>query len=394
MDSNKLFFATIALTACLTQLAADICAPSIPAIASSLNTDIHLVEYTMAIYMLGVALSELIYGPLSEGIGRKVPLAIGIVIAFFGTLICLRASTIDALNIGRFIQGCGTGACACLWRSIFRDKFDKEELAKYGAYLGIFITFIIPASPLLGAGLQSFFNWRASFVFVSFYSIIVFLSFILFFKETSQYHHKERLKLSYIISTFLKLITNRVFMGASLCTFLSYGAFFTWFTIGPALLIKEVGISPIDFGLISFIGGGLAMGSAGWLNGRLVIKHGMRAMLTLGWGLMGLSGIFMLIGYLLFGMNAWIIACPTILFYFGSTFIWPSTFATAFTPFGKIAGYAGALYGFLQIGGAAVLSGIASHLPNTSPMPLALIMLGTSVFSFTIYEFAVLSKKI
>ncbi|MDF3048301.1 MAG: multidrug resistance transporter, Bcr family [Candidatus Midichloriaceae bacterium] len=393
MDSKNLFFATIALTACLTQLAADICAPSIPDIALSLKTDIHLVEYTMALYMFGVALSQLIYGPLSEGIGRKVPIAIGIVIAFFGTLICLCANTIETLNVGRLVQGCGTGACACLWRVIFRDKFDKEKLAKYGSYLGVFITFIIPASPLLGSVLQYFFNWRASFIFVSFYSIIVFLSFILCFKETSQHHHNERLAPSYIISTFLKLITNRVFIGASLCTFLSYGAFFTWFIIGPALLINEVGITPIGFGLISCLGGGLAMGSAGWLNGKLVVKYGMRAMLALGWGLMSLSGILMLSGYIVFGINAWVIACPTILFYFGSTFIWPSTFATAFTPFGKIAGYAGALYGFLQISGAAVLGGIAAYLPNNSPMPLALLMLCTPILSFAIYELIVLSRK-
>ena len=393
MDSNKLVFSILVLTVCLTQFAADIYAPSIPVIASSFKTDIHLVEWSMALYMLGVALSQLIYGPLSEGIGRKSPIVMGLVIMLGGTLMCLWADTINLLNTGRFVQGCGAGACACLWRSVFRDKFNGEELAKYGSYLVIFIMFIVPAAPLLGGCLQYFFNWRASFVFMSFYAVIALVSFFLFFKETSLYHHRERLTLSYITNTFLVLLTDRVFMGASLCTFLSYGAFFTWFTVGPALLIDGVGISPIDFGLITFMGGGLAYGTAGWLNGKFVTQYGIRAMLALGWSLMILSGTLMLSGYLLFGMNVWVITCPIILFYFGSTFIWPNAFATAFTPFGKIAGYAGALYGFMQISGAAVLGGIVAYLPNANPVSLALIMLGTSILSWIIYEFVVLSKK-
>ena len=172
-------------------------------------------------------------------------------------------------------------------------------------------------------------------------------------------------------------------MGITLCTFLSYGAFFAWITAGPVLLIHVVGISPVEFGLITFIGGGLAYGLAGWLNGKFVTRFGISNMLRFGWSIMIFSGILMLAGKWLIGINVWVIVIPVILFYFGSTFIWPNAFAMAFTPFGKIAGYAGALYGFMQIGGGAVISALIANLPDTNQIPLALVMLIASLLAWS-----------
>lgn len=388
MQSKKLLFFVLILAVCLTQFAADIYAPSLPAIASNLQTSIHLSQWSMAIYMFGVALSQLIYGPVSEGIGRKMPLIIGLSIMLLGTLICLFAPTIHFLIAGRLVQGCGAGACASLWRSVFRDVFTGEELAKYGSYLVIFVMFIVPAAPVLGGYLQHYFDWRASFVFMSVYTAIALIAIMYGFHETSKHHHKERLKISYIVSTFKKLLTSRIFISITLCTFLSYGAFFAWFTAGPVLLINIVGLTPIEFGWLTFIGGGSAYALAGWLNGKFVKRYGMPKMLRFGFSMMLLAGILMLLGKIIFAINVWIIALPIILFYFGSTFIWPNAFAIAFTPFGEIAGYAGALYGFMQISGAAVIGGIVSHLPTTTQVPLAMTIMVASLLAWLIYEFA------
>src|SRR3989338_6223909 len=170
MKSNALLFFVIVLAVCLTQLASDIYAPSLPGIASYFHTNVDLAQWSMAIYMLGVALSQLVYGPLSEGVGRKKPLLTGLIIMIVGTLICLFSPSIKVLILGRLIQGCGAGACAALWRSIFRDLFTGEELSKYGSYLVVFIMFIIPAAPLLGGYLEEFYSWRACFAFMTLYS--------------------------------------------------------------------------------------------------------------------------------------------------------------------------------------------------------------------------------
>lgn len=389
MYSIKLLFFVLILAVCLTQVASDIYAPSLPAIASSLNAPIDLVQWSMAIYMLGVALSQLIYGPLSEGIGRKTPLILGLAIMLGGSILGLFAQNIDTLIWGRLIQGCGAGACASLWRPVFRDVFSGEHLAKYTSYLVIFIMFIVPAAPVLGGYLQEISGWRANFVFMSAYTLAALIAIIYGFKETSRHHHLERLKIPFIVKTFRELLTSRVFMGITACTFLSYGASFGWFVAGPVLLIRETGISPIAFGWITFLGGGSAYALAGWINGRLVTRVGMPTMLRFGWAVMVLSGALMLFGNWTYGVTTLAIVIPIILFYFGSTFIWPNAFAIAFTPFGKIAGYAGALYGFMTIGGAAAMGGLMSYLPDETQVPLSLVILICSALSWIVYECAV-----
>lgn len=386
MPVNKLLFLVIVFAACLTQFAADIYAPSLPAIALSFRTSINLAQWSMAIYMVGVSLSLLIYGPLSDGIGRKTPMIIGLSIMVIGSLLCLSATNINLLILGRFIQGCGAGACAGLWRSIFRDVFTGEQLAKYGSYFAIFVMFIVPAAPALGGVLQQYFGWRANFVFMSCYALLSLLSIIFWYRETSQHHHYEKLHSAYVFATFKRLLSSRIFMSVTLCTFLSYGALFAWLTDGPILLINKVGITPLAFGLFTFFGGGIAYGLAGWINGRVVTRVGMPNMMRLGWGIMIVSGILLLLGKIFFGINLWAIIIPIILFYFGSTLIWPNAFAIAFTPFGEIAGYAGALYGFMQLSGGAVMGSLVAYLPTQNQIPLAIIITSSSILAWMIYE--------
>jgi hypothetical protein len=168
---------------------------------------------------------------------------------------------------------------------------------------------------------------------------------------------------------------------------------FSWFTVGPVLLIRGVGLTPVEFGWLTCLGGGSAYALAGVLNGKLVVRLGMPTMLRIGFSIMVLSGFLLVLGKLTFGINTWVIAIPSLLFYFGSTFIWPNAYATAFTPFGKIAGYAGALYGFMQISGGAVIAWITSFLSTQNQIPLGSVFIICSVLAWLTYEFAIAHQK-
>lgn len=392
MKKHTFLFGVIVLAACLTQFASDIYAPSLPIIARLLHAEINWVQWSLSIYMIGVALSQLIYGPLSEGIGRKKPIFFGLCIMLVGSLICAFSPSVKMLIIGRLIQGCGAGAVAALWRSIFRDIFSGVELAKYSSYLVIFVMFIVPAAPALGGYLEHYFGWRSSFIFMLIYTAIVVVMVGRGLKETNIHHHKERLKIPYIFRTYGVLLKSPIFMGITLCTFLTYGAFFSWFVAGPVLLINEGGMTPVTFGWMTLIGGGIAYASAGWLNERLVTRIGMSFMMQMGWIICTLAGFFMLCSYFVQGIQVWSIVASIIAFYFGSTFIWPSAFSTAFTPFGEIAGYAGALYGAMQIGGAAAIGSLVSFLPATTPIPLSLTFILGSLLSLILYNKYLKSK--
>lgn len=359
----------------------------------SLHTTFSLAKWSMAIYLITIALSQLIYGPLSEGIGRKVPLAIGIAIMATGSFVCMLANSIDMLIVGRLIQGCGAGACAALWRPVFRDMFTGDQLAKVGSFFGIFLVFVVSAAPAIGGYLEHFFSWRASFIFLSCYSLLTLSCVMIFFKETSQHHHLERLKLNYIVKTYKQLLTHPLFIGLAFCSFLAFGGIFAWTTSGSILLIHGVHMSPITFGWVLGLGGGAAYISAMKLNSQYVEKFGATAMIRFGAFIMFLAGIIMLLLGTLIGLNAWAIAAPAILFTFGAAFIFPNAFAKAFTPFGNIAGYAGALYGAIQVAGGGALGSIVSHIPvDMGAIPLALIFIIVALLIALVHESTKLTK--
>ncbi len=380
--TSKKFFLTILFVGCAAQIASDIYSPSITFIASSLGASISTVQSSMAVYMLGLAISQLAYGPLSEGLGRKIPLAIGLIIFLIGNLISLFSGSIHTLIIGRFVQGCGAGACAALWRSIFRDTFDGAELAKYGAYFSILVTFMVPAAPALGGYLQTYLGWRSNFLFLAFYSLCTLLMILFWLKESNTHRHTSRLKWNFITQSYRQILFSPVFVGYTICTFFCYGAFFSWFSVGPVLLIHIIGITPVHFGWITLLGGGIFTALSSWLYGKTVVRHGTHFMLRAGLSIMATSGILLVMADYLFGITLWGIVIPMLLFYFGVAFIWPSVFANAFKPFGKVAGYAGAAYGFMQISGAAIIGAIVSLLPHQNPRPLGLIFVICSLFAF------------
>ena len=386
MNRRNILFIIVLLVACLSQFASDVYAPSLSVISSQLHSTINQAQWSMAIYMLGVALSLLFYGPISEGFGRKWTLVTGLCIMLSGSIMAFFAPSIGVLILSRFIQGLGAGSCQGLTRAIFRDVFSGDELAKYGSYLMMSIVFVVPVAPTIGAYLQHFLGWRSIFIFMSLYALITIAVLIGFFKETSQHHHLERLKPGFIIQSYGQILKSRVFIGIAACSFLTYGAFFAWFTASPVLLIHNLKMTAVTYGWINFIGGGLAYGLSGLFNGRLVIKFGAANMMRFGWALMLIAGLFMLLGHLLIGMSAWAIFVPAILFFIGSTFIYPNASAIAMTPFGKVAGYAAALYSFIQVAGAAFFGALVSHLPSINQLPLAVAFILAAILCLLIYE--------
>ena len=116
-------------------------------------------------------------------------------------------------------------------------------------------------------------------------------------------------------------------------------------------------------------------------------------MLKLGWGLMLISGLMILAGYFLFGISLYAIILPMMLFFISSTLIWPNVFAAAFTPFGHIAGYAGALYGFMQMIGGAIFSALISYLPEYNQVPLACVIILCPTICYIIFTYMILPSR-
>lgn len=374
----------------LTQICTDIYLPSLPSISNYFNVGIGQVQLTMSLLILGVAVSGLVYGPLSEVYGRQKTLLAGIAIAMLGSMICFIAPNIFTLQIGRLLQGCGLGACSALWRSIFRDTYSGDEMARIGSYLANVILISVILAPFLGGYIEHYGKWQYTFAFMLVWSFIVLILVAYLYKETNTNSSKKKLSISYINSNYRALFRSFRFMGFTLCSFLTYGGLFAWLTAGPAILIKGVGISPIVFGWLSIITG-LAMALGGTVNGKFVKKIGSYVMMQVGWLIMITAGIAMLVMTSLWSISVITVLIPGVIFIFGSTLIFANAFANAFEDIGHIAGFAGGVYSGIQLMGGALFSAILSHINSISVIPLAILFICSGLLSWGCFR--LLSSK-
>lgn len=379
-------FIIILLLSILPQAATDLYLPSVAAMAQSFKVTLDLAQWTIAIFMVGMAISQLIYGPLSEGLGRKKPLLAGLILSFIGCAICLFAHSIEMLLMGRLLQGFGAGACSCLFRAILRDLFKGDTLVKYVSYLIMVYSAVAPAVPVLGGYLEYFFTWRASFMFLLGYTGLMVFLILAVLPESHRDAHHSKLKPTYLLGCFIQLLRSPLFMCYALFASIAAGSTFAWITSAPMLLIKGAGLTSIDFGWAMLVTSIIPTVCAGWMNPRLVKRFGVQWVLYFAWSLLFVSGGMFLLFYYFWHFLPAAIILPAAVFFFGSMFVYPNTYTMAFTPFGHIAGIAATLYAAIQMSGAALFSAIFSHFPWRTPIPLGFVLMGVALLSLMIYK--------
>lgn len=390
-NSSSLIFIIILAIASLAQINADMYIPSFSAIASELNASINHMQLTLSLYLFTMSLSQLVYGPLSEIIGRKSSLIIGIIINAAGAFICWRAQNVTLLIIGRTIQGIGTGAAACLFRAVLRDCYTKQALSKIVTYFINAMIIVVVVAPLLGSYFQHYLGWRATFIFLFAYSIMLTIVIMFLFKET---HSKltQKPSLLSVINSYNQLLTNRLFVGCSLCSMMAFGGLFSWLSSASPILIDFIGVNTVTFGYIIF-SSAIAAFASNYINTKLIQKRKPEFVVKIGLYIIILSSISMFVLSKLFPINTYIVIIPAFLFIFGTGFIWGNTFSLAFQPFGHIAGYAGAIYGCLQVSGGAVFSGILSKITEKNQVPLSIMLILSSMLAWFSFQFIAKSVK-
>ena len=382
---NRIMLFVTLMIGTLTQMCTDMYTPSIPAISQAFHSSVGQAQLTMTWLLLGIVVTGLIYGPLSEVIGRRYTILLGVGISLTGTLLCGCAHTLLTLQIGRLIEGIGLGACATLWRSILRDSYSGKELASISSFLTNVIILSVIVAPLLGGYFQQYLSWRVTFIFLFVWSVFIMYVVYAHFKETGKHHGRHRLNIGFIRAAYAELFRSKTFLGYSLCALLSYGGLFSWITVGSTLLIHGAGIQPVTFGWLTILFGG-AMALGGTVNGKWVKRLGTHTMIQVGWSLMFIAGVILLVTHLWFGITVMDIVIPVMLFIFAASFIFPNVFAGAFHSIGHIAGYGGALYSSIQLAGGMLFSAVLSHLSSSSSVPLAWTFMLSGGLSWGFYR--------
>lgn len=372
--------AVLTVLIALGQISTSIYVPSMPSLVTVYETTPERVNLTLSVYLAGFALSQLIYGPLSDRYGRRRVLMSGLALYFLASLACVMATSIEALVVGRFVQALGACAGPVLGRAIVRDVYGRERAAKAMSYIGVAFAISPGVTPMIGGYLQVWFGWQASFWFLTGVAVAITGAVALLLEETNPGGGRG-VRPRDLMRTYRILLADRVFLGYALAVGFIFAGLMTYTALSPFVFIRLLGIAPHHYGLLAginvvgFLAGSLAAG-------RLTTRLGTSHMVFVGTLFGFVGGASMVVLALLGRFDVYVILGPMALFLAGMGITFPNGMAGAMAPYPRAAGAASALVGFLQMAVAGAVSGAAGLLPLTSQMPMALVISGAGAAAF------------
>ncbi|PTM39486.1 multidrug effflux MFS transporter [Bosea sp. 124] len=359
-------------------LATNIILPAFPRMGAELGLTGAQLGLLLSSFFITFALGQLVVGPLSDRFGRRSLVLGGLATFVAGSLVAALAGSLWVLLLARVIQAMGACAASVLARAIARDLFQGEALGRVLS-LTMIASAVAPGfSPLLGSLLVELSGWRMSFLFVGFCAAALAVLYLLRVGETHPVGARSELAMRSVASTYRSLVVDRRFLRPALAVSMVLGGLFSFFAAAPGVLMDQLGLTPFQLGL-TFAGTVLIVFAAGLMAPRLAQRHGDREI-----GLFGL--IVFAGGSLTMVAVAWQPSYLTFtaaisIVLFGMGLINPLGTAVALQPFGRRAGSASALLGFLQMSSAAIGSTVASVLPFPAATSLAIVMTVAAVLA-------------
>src|SRR6478736_5211725 len=278
--SMKLRPDTLAMTAVLAMLTAlgplstDFYLPSLPDIVRVMQTDIAGAQATLSVFLFGFAGGQIFWGPLSDRVGRRPVLLVGLGIFMVSTLACAFAPSIEALTIARAVQALGASGPIVLSRAMVRDLYEGPRAGRELARMGMIMGLVPAIAPVLGGVLQQAFGWRSTFVATLAFAAAVVAMVTFLLPETIRNRSREPLSLGSIIRGFGTLFASRAFRVYVALTALAYGGLFAFISGSSFVLIDIHGLTPVQYGLsFSLVVLGFILGTI--LAQRLVARRGM-----------------------------------------------------------------------------------------------------------------------
>jgi len=362
----------------LTPLGTDLYLPALPAVARALQASVDDTQRTITSFFLGLAIGQLVWGPLSDRFGRKPVLTSGLSLALLASLAGMLAPTVDTLVWVRLAQGFGLSSGPVAARSVVRDLFAREHAAQLLARMTIVFSIVPIAAPLGGALLLTV-GWPAIFGAMAGLAALLIGAVTRLLPETAPARQSASLHPRQVARAFAAILREPRFTAHFLLLLCTFGGIFAFVSSSAFVLQRGLGVTPGAYALM-FAGVMLGQIAGAWLTSRLVMRIGIDALLRTGTRLACVAGIAIL-GLALLGVRHWgAVVGPMTLYMFASSCIIPAATAAALSPFPRAAGSASSLIGTLQFAlGAAVSSALGAHFDGTAaPMALVVALGGIS----------------
>lgn len=372
-------------------LSIDMYLPSMPLLEKVFSATTAQVQITLVTFLIGFALGQALYGPITDRFGRKPPLYFSLTLFVLSSAACALSKSVNWLAFFRLLQAVGACGGAVVSRAMVRDLFPPTELRKIFSMLVLVLGVSPLISPFIGGYLLVWFGWKSVFFTQASLGALMLIAMHFRLSESLAPENARPLHMDHVLSTYSQLLRDRTFLGASLVCGFSSAGMFAYIASAPFVFINIYKLPPQQFGwLFGFIAAGLI--GASQVNGRMShniplwkvlrvanlvqLVAGIAVLVTASTGFGGMIGIF----------------APVFVYMCGTGFVFPNGSAIAMMRHGNMAGTASALLGTNQFIIAAATTIVLGVIDNSSAMPMAIVIAGCGLAATVLNYFTLGSK--
>ncbi|MFJ3584138.1 Bcr/CflA family multidrug efflux MFS transporter [Streptomyces sp. NPDC090127] len=361
----------------LPPLSMDMYLPALPEVTEALRSPAATVQLTLTACLAGMALGQLVVGPMSDRWGRRRPLLIGMIVYVAATAVCAFAPTVELLIAFRLLQGLAGAAGIVIARAVVRDLYDGVAMARFFSTL-MLISGVAPVvAPLIGGQILRITDWRGVFHVLAVIGVLLTLVVWKWLGETLPPERRHEGGVGQALRTMRGLLADRVFTGYVLAGGLGFAALFAYISASPFVVQEIYGASPQTFSLLFGVNS-IGLVAVGQINGKLLVGR-VSMDKTLGWGL----GVILLAAVALLVMTSGVLGKPSLaavatgLFVLMSAMglVLPNTNAQALMRTPHAAGSASALLGTSSFLIGAIASPLVGIAGEATAVPMAVVQL-------------------
>jgi MFS transporter, DHA1 family, multidrug resistance protein len=366
----------------LPALGTDLFVPALPVLAYALAVEASAAQYTITTYFVGLGAGQLLWGPLSDHLGRKPVLLAALLLMLASSVAAALTPSLSAVAAARLVQGLAMSSGAVIVRSVVRDLYAHEQAARLLASVTIVFSIVPIAAPITGALLANSGGWQAVLWCMATIAAVLLVATGLGLRETAPAERRSAHPFA-IARTFATVLGERRFVGPFLLILCSQLGIFAWVSNSAFTLVSGLGVSVGAYSLM-FAAVMLGQISGAWASRRLVLRMGITKLLRSGAVLMLCAGV-VAAGLAWVGIAHWLaVVLPYCAFLFGTALIVPNATAAALSPFPGVAGSASSLIGAIGFtAGAVVSAGLGAAFDGTArPMTTIAAAAGVAAFLF------------
>ena len=371
-------------------LCLDMYLPAFPEIADRMGASQSQVQLTLTACMIGLAVGQLVVGPLSDMWGRKRPLLFGLGLFVLASMACVFTTDVASFTVVRFVQGFAGAAGIVVARAVVRDLYSGADAAKFFSTLMLVFGLAPILAPVIGGEVTATAGWRGVFVALSIFGALLLLVVALGLRESLPAERRSTGGLRAVLRAAATLSADRSFIGLSLTSAFAGAALFAYISGSPFVIQDIHGASPQLFSII-FGANALGFVLVGQLNGRLVGRFGARRLLGIGIGVNVVSALTLLLTTVIgtLGLAGLLVPLFTLVASIGM--ISPNALALGMADHPEIAGSASALLGMVQFLVAAVTAPLVGLGSDDTALPMAITI--ATVSSLAVFALTVIARR-